>query len=97
MSMTAPVMQAVRSMSSRQAIEALNTSNDVAHISAHTAPNRAPRARDANAYSPMHMPVEASIDGRRERYSVTTPPLNTADSTAITHAMKGGLYGMSPP
>ena len=53
--------------------------------------------RRTTAKVAVSMADAASADGRRDRNSLTAPPLNTADSRAMHHASIGGLYGMSAP
>ena len=43
------------------------------------------------------MAIAAKADGRREIYSLTTPPLKSLAKIAISHARNGGLKGMSVP
>ena len=41
--------------------------------------------------------MAAMADGSREMNSLTVPPLKSFAKTAMSHARKGGLNGMSVP
>ena len=87
----------MRTMSKRHAIPALKTSKQVKVITEKMRPKRSPRMRDAHLYPPKTIAIHARAEGRRDKYSVTTPPLKIHEKTAISHAKKGGLKGMSEP
>ncbi len=84
-------MQAVSTMSTRQATAARNTSNDVSVTAAITAAKRIPRRRAKNPKPAAIMATAASADGSRDVNSFTTPPLSSNEKPAMSHARKGGL------
>ena len=86
-----PTMHAVSSMSTRQATAARKTSNIVAHTSIVIHAIVVPLWRRTMAKVAVSIAEAARADGRRDRNSVTTPPLSNADSTAMHQANSGGL------
>lgn len=90
-------MQAVSTMSTRQAMAARKNSKDVSvrpkAINARSRPMRGAMTFQPN----ITRNIALSADGRRAVQVLTTPPLNISENTAMSQASNGGLYGMSPP